>query len=732
MSFEEAFQAARGFHTRGELDKAIDSYARALEHAPANAKAWYFKAVAEQQSGNVDSALDSARRGIAAGGDLPAFLLFERNLLHDRGDLAAAEERFARAAAARPRWLPALMALGRARLDRARFDAAREAFAAAVEADPGHARAWNNLGVALERLACFDEAAEAFAKSVTLDPGYALANLNLARALDGRDSAAAIRHAEAAVRADPRLAEAWLLLSDIHRRHFSLEHALSAAESGLRLSPGHARLAAARAEILSHMGRTDESAAAYRELAARLPDSFRAALGANLLLPRIYESVDHLEEARHGYEAGLARLRDGRYRFSAPEVALAEARWTNFYLPYHGRDDRALQETYGDVLRGVLASELPELFERRSRRPRGRLRVGFLSNYFFNCVAGRYFASWVTDLDRRRFEVFVYHMNETMAEDTKAIAATAQVFRPLAGRALHDVARQVIADQLDVLVYPELGMHPETFALAALRLAPVQCAAWGHPTTTGLPEIDWFISPGEMEPADAQSLYRERLALLPGLGTRYALPAPEAQGTRADFGIPEGRTAYLVSQSLFKIHPDNDAVIAEVLARDRRAVAVMFRSSREELNRAFTSRFGRVLERRGMAIGERVVFLPFVPHAAYLRINRLCDVMLDTLHWSGGNTTLDAIASALPVVTLPGALMRGRQSLGMLRIVGVPELAAGSVDEYVEFALRLGGSAEERDAFSRRIEAGRAALFGRAEPIRALEDLLERVAGEDR
>src|SRR6185369_5383992 len=292
-----------------------------------------------------------ARRGIAAGGDLPAFLLFEGDLLHDRGELDAAEERFARAAAARPRWVPALMALGRVRLDRARFDEAHAAFAAAVEADPAHARAWNNLGVALERLARFDEAAEAFAKSVALDPGYALANLNLARALDGRDSAAAIRHAEAAVRADPRLAEAWLLLSDIHRRHFSLEHALSAAESGLSLSPGHARLAAARAEILSHMGRTDESAAAYRELAARLPDSFRAALGANLLLPRIYESLDHLEETRHGFEAGLARLRDGRYRFSAPEVALAEARWTNFYLPYHGRDDRALQKTYGDILR---------------------------------------------------------------------------------------------------------------------------------------------------------------------------------------------------------------------------------------------------------------------------------------------------------------------------------------------------------------------------------------------
>jgi len=127
MSFEEAFQAARGFHTRGELDKAIDSYARALEHAPANAKAWYFKAVAEQQSGNVDSALDSARRGIAAGGDLPAFLLFEGNLLHDRGDLAAAEERFARAAAARPRWLPAWSSSRWERTPAARSDCRRRA-----------------------------------------------------------------------------------------------------------------------------------------------------------------------------------------------------------------------------------------------------------------------------------------------------------------------------------------------------------------------------------------------------------------------------------------------------------------------------------------------------------------------------------------------------------------------------------------------------------------------------
>jgi CRISPR-associated protein Csy1 len=365
------------------------------------------------------------------------------------------------------------------------------------------------------------------------------------------------------------------------------------------------------------------------------------------------------------------------------------------------------------------------------RSPAGRVRVGFLSHFFFNCVAGRYFSSWITHLDRERFESFVYYTNDVMADDTKSIAAAAGTFRHLAGQPLRSVARQVIADELDILVYPELGMHPETFALSGLRLAPVQCAAWGHPTTSGSPEMDWFISCAEMEPPDGARHYSERLALLPGIGTRYAMPEVQRGGSRADFGIPEERTAYLVPQSLFKIHPDNDDLIAEILARDPRGVAVMFSSSQERLTHAFRERLRKSFAARGLELEERAVFLkPNLQHAAYLRLNRLCDVMLDNLRWSGGNTSLDAFASGLPVVTLPGELMRGRQSQAMLRMMGLEELVASDRADYLDKVLELGRDRERRESVSARIAAHRGALFEREEPIRALEDFLERAARE--
>ena len=375
---------------------------------------------------------------------------------------------------------------------------------------------------------------------------------------------------------------------------------------------------------------------------------------------------------------------------------------------------------------------------RRPNGSRGGQRVGatathprrLLQLFFFNCTAGRYFASWIHGLDPKRFEKVVYYTNPWIADDTRAIAASADRFRHLPGRSLHVLAQHVLADELDVLVYPELGMNADTFGLASLRLAPVQVAGWGHPTTTGLPSIDWFLSSGDMEPEGAQSFYTERLATLPGLGTRYAAPGGEEQGTRADFGLPEDRNLYLIPQSIFKIHPDNDALIARVLARDPRAKAVMFAANHRRLTDRFVARLDPHLRERGMSVAERVVFLPYMTHGAYLRLNRLCDVMLDTLHWSGGNTSLDALACGLPLVTLPGAFMRGRQSAAMLRLVGVPGLVASGADDYVELAARLGSDASERGACSARIASGLGELFGRDEPVRALERFLERAVEE--
>ena len=244
--------------------------------------------------------------------------------------------------------------------------------------------------------------------------------------------------------------------------------------------------------------------------------------------------------------------------------------------------------------------------------------------------------------------------------------------------ALHELAP-------DLIIYPELGMHTDLLPVAALRLAPRQWVGWGHPVTTGLPSIDRYLSCADMEPASAQADYREPLHLLPGIGTRYPSPPPPPRTTRRELGLPSG-PLLLVPQSFYKIHPDNDPVYRELLLRHRGLhIALVATGNLSEAAR-LRARITRGLDSAAKA---RLLFLPMLPRNDLLRVMSCCDAMLDTLHWSGGNTALDALRAGLPIVTTPGRFMRGRQSLAMLDRLGLADVLATTPHQLVDHVLEL-------------------------------------------
>ena len=181
-------------------------------------------------------------------------------------------------------------------------------------------------------------------------------------------------------------------------------------------------------------------------------------------------------------------------------------------------------------------------------------------------------------------------------------------------------------------------------------------------------------------------------------------------------------------QSLFKIHPDNDALLARVLAAVPQATLLMFEGRHPALTAAFRSRLGAALSSVGVD-SARVRFVPQCPHAEYLRLTASCTAMLDTLHWSGGNTSLDALACGLPVVTLPGRIMRARQSAAMLGILGVTDTVAGDTDEYVRIAARIAHDARWRGELRARIREARPRLFDDAAASAAFASAIATLAG---
>jgi len=209
-----------------------------------------------------------------------------------------------------------------------------------------------------------------------------------------------------------------------------------------------------------------------------------------------------------------------------------------------------------------------------------------------------------------------------------------------------------------------------------------------------------------------------------GFGLAIRRPEIPAPATRADFGLPEGRRLYGCLQSLFKIHPDDDPLLAEILRRDPQGELILLDGTEPEWREELLRRFAKSMP----DVVERVRFLRRQTSEGFLRLTGLMDVMLDPLHFSGGRTTCDALALGVPVVALPSGLLRGRITLGIYRAMGVDDCLAADKAQYVELALRLAGEPELRHAVREKILAGADRFFDDRTAIGQFEDFLDHAA----
>ena len=271
-------------------------------------------------------------------------------------------------------------------------------------------------------------------------------------------------------------------------------------------------------------------------------------------------------------------------------------------------------------------------------------------------------------------------------------------------------------------------MDPMSAQLAAQRLAAVQCMSWGHPDTTGLPTIDYFLSSDLMEPANGQEHYTETLVRLPNLATWWepGLHRPLSI-SRAELGLRPGATVYWSGQALYKYLPQYDEVFPRIAlaAGDCQFVFIEFAKSRQVTER-FRRRLVRAFAAHGLEFDAHCVMLQPLEQEMFIAAVGLADVILDTIGWSGGRSALDCLSHDIPFVTLAGPLMRARHTAAILAAMAIRETVAGSVDEYVALAARLAREPERRAALAATIRDAKHRLFRDRETIAALEDFLER------
>lgn len=466
------------------------------------------------------------------------------------------------------------------------------------------------------------------------------------------------------------------------------------------------------------------------EQARRVMDTYVAARPADwgarmrraLMLPVIMESNGQIDAVRARLDADLDEIAAARPPpLAHPEFEIGA---TPFFLAYHGRDATALLRKIGRTCRALY----PARTTCERRLSSGKLRIGFVSSYFHTHSIARTTYGLVRDLPREQFEVGVFAI-APRADPWNELMRGAADFYAALPLDLERVREAIDAAKLDMLFFADIGMDPLTYFLAFWRLAPVQLTTWGHPLTTGIDTLDYFISADAIEPPEAQAYYSERLIRLPGYFLpRYRRPRVDGRRkSRGELGLPASRHLYCCPQNLFKLHPDFDLALKAILERDPEGDIVLL-----EGRRGWTRQLLRRFERTLGALGSRIRFVPRVPHDEFMQYLAAADVVLDPFYFGGCNSSSEALSLAKPLVTLPAAQLPGRFTLGMYREMGLDSCIAGSAEAFVEIAVRLGRDADYRKSVAAEIAARNERLFERPDAGRALGAALREIAEEAR
>lgn len=258
----------------------------------------------------------------------------------------------------------------------------------------------------------------------------------------------------------------------------------------------------------------------------------------------------------------------------------------------------------------------------------------------------------------------------------------------------------VAENDFQIAYFTDVGMMPESVILANLRLAPIQVAALGHSVSTWGASIDYFLSGADVEVSDhPERNYSERLILLPGCGVihnrpdytpRFSEPASSEFIINCPWASP-------------KVNYRFCRTLQELIRRAARPVTLRLFSGF-----GLASHNGFVNFERELAqlLGRGTVeVVPFRTYADYMGLMEEGQMSLDSYHFGGCNTVVDSLWVARPIVTWQGDKWYNRIGSQLVRMAGVPELAAGSEQEYLDIAARLIADDGWREELQQRLRA---------------------------
>jgi predicted O-linked N-acetylglucosamine transferase (SPINDLY family) len=690
----------------GRTPEALASFDQALLLQPAHAEAHLNRGNALLALNRPLEALQSYRSALAQQPALELALDNCVQVLQQLSRLDEALNALDRLATLRPSDPDVTVRRGTLLVKLGRPEQAVQVLSAVLMRSPHSKVALQSRAVALLALNAFDRALGDCETLLQLDPDLTEAHVARGHALLGlqrfEEALSSFELALQCCSTDPEaLSGRGLALRALGR----YERALAVFEQASALAPQSAQTAYREAVTLRHLRRHAEAAAAFARVQQLSPE-YPYALGNEL-----HERLQNCDWS--GYDERIERIRElvlQGQRASLPGAFLSISDQPTAQL-------RCAQTFAGDKYPAQTFSDRTW----RQRRPRPRIRVGYLSADFRQHPVSQLMAGVFEQHDRALVEtVGVSLLPQDRSALGQRVTRAFDQFIDVSDANDHDVEELLRELELDIAVDLMGYSGRARTALFAARVAPIQVNFLGYPGTLGASCYDYVIADRVVIPEADRECYQEQVVYLPECFQPNDRQRPMASDSlnRTQCGLPAHGLVFCCFNSLYKIAPPVFDVWLRLL-RDINDSVLWLADGGEQAR----TNLCREAAARGVS-GERLIFAPRLPRLTdHLGRYALADLFLDTLPFSAHATASDALWAGVPLLTCQGGAFAARVGASLLGTLGLLELITASLGDYECRARELAADRVRLAEYRSRLHAARSTtpLFDTRRYCRHLE-----------
>ena len=555
------------------------------------------------------------------------------------------------------------------------FSQATDSYRRCLQYDQRNLLALNNIGHLLYKLGKVKDAKKFLNRAIANDVSYAPSLYNLAMIhVDEKQYEQAEELFENCIKLAPKMSEAFLMLDFVRLRIYE-EHteetqtqSIDLLETAVNSNPEDVRPKLQLIKAYENVKEFEKADILYREIHAASPKvAFDLEKTSRLMMNRLEQ------EKSQRYANMAAKMSDEYSQFQLfMSVYLA-------VLP--------MEESYQSHVNWSEA-QCADLRDSQFQHPRitgkpDKLRIGYVSPDFYFHAISFFIRGILEHHDRDKVEVFCYAQLHTSDDASKQLEELTDHWREIQHLDDYQAARLINQDKIDILV--DLAGHcaGTRLSLFAYKPAPIQATYMGYPGSTGLREMDYWISDWSLHPEDTPEPSSEEKYRLNRSWIAYTIEDyPDIEAKRKGTPITFGVVNHIGKHSSEFI----DAWAA-ILTRIPEAEFII--KSTQFSDADLRIQVLDLLERKGVD-RERVYLIgQSRTHLDHLNTYNSIDVCLDPFPYTGGTSTADALVMGSTVITLGGNALRERLCTSILKSINKESWVTNSVEDYVDLACEM-------------------------------------------